>query len=112
VPRRNLPTRRRRTVNTEQTSPAGVSPSGSVERVVPWRGEDWVVRSVPGASAAGKAYRCPGCDQLVPGGTAHVVAWPVADRAAEHRRHWHSACWAARDRRAPGVQRSRSAPRY
>ena len=25
---------------------------------------------------AGKRYRCPGCDQEIPSGVPHVVAWP------------------------------------
>jgi len=44
-------------------------------------------------------------------GTPHVVAWP-ADGArmaggvgVEERRHWHTACWANRLRRGPGVRR-------
>lgn len=49
------------------------------------------------ASNAQKAYRCPGCEQLVEPGTAHVVVWRAdslfGDRAVEDRRHWHSACW-------------------
>jgi hypothetical protein len=76
-----------------------------------WRGEEYVVRAVTGAGAV-KSYRCPGCDQEVRAGLPHVVAWPAFDAAASDRRHWHAACWAARDRRAPGIQRSRSAPRY
>ena len=63
---------------------------------------DWVVRSVPGSSA-GKDYRCPGCQQLIPSGTGHVVTWPADDLGSvADRRHWHAACWAARDRRRPG----------
>ena len=65
-----------------------------------------------GAGAAAKAYRCPGCDQLISSGVPHVVAWPADDVEAGDRRHWHAACWAARDRRAPGVRRGRNAPRY
>jgi hypothetical protein len=38
--------------------------------------------------------------------------WPEHDLDAGDRRHWHSACWSARDRREPGIQRSRNAPRY
>jgi hypothetical protein len=61
---------------------------------------DWVVRSVMGAAASGlKTYRCPGC-----------VTWPAYARdsdlepwdtesAADQRRHWHTTCWRARDRR-------------
>lgn len=68
----------------------------------------FVVRQVSGAS--GKAYRCPGCDQQVRPATPHVVAWP--EGRPDDRRHWHSACWSARDRRGVKVQRSKNAPRY
>ncbi|ACQ79574.1 conserved hypothetical protein [Beutenbergia cavernae DSM 12333] len=66
-------------------------------------GSSWTVRSVSGGE---RSYRCPGCDQLVGPGTAHVVVWPAdhllgADAALDDRRHWHSACWQARDTRAP-----------
>jgi hypothetical protein len=81
------------------------------QSVESWRGEDYLVRRVPG-SAAGKRYRCPGCDHEVSGAVPHVVAWPEHDGGAEHRRHWHTPCWEARDRRAPKVERSRNAPRY
>jgi hypothetical protein len=77
------------------------------ESVEEWRGEDWVVRRLTG-SASTKPYRCPGCDQLIRPATPHVVAWPAGDsdtlpmpapsREGE-RRHWHAACWRARDRR-------------
>src|ERR1700728_3160579 len=40
-----------------------------------WPDGDWVVRQVPGA-AASKTYRCPGCDQEILPGVAHVVVWP------------------------------------
>ncbi len=64
---------------------------------------EWFVRRVSGA-ATDKAYRCPGCDQLVRAGVPHVVAWPAdgprSDAAAlEDRRHWHTPCWSARGRR-------------
>jgi hypothetical protein len=73
---------------------------------------DWLVRDVTGAGAA-KTYRCPGCDHEIRPGVAHVVAWPADERGdMSDRRHWHTGCWRARDRRAPGVQRGRSAPRY
>ena len=46
-------------------------------------------------------------------GIAHIVAWPADERGDESdRRHWHTGCWRARDRRGPGVERSRNAPRY
>ena len=70
---------------------------------------DWVVRPVTGASS-GKTYRCPGCDHEIRPATPHVVTWPAyardsdlepwdTDSAAEWRRHWHTTCWKARDRR-------------
>ena len=75
------------------------------ERVERWRGEEYVVRAVTG-SAATKPYRCPGCQQAIRPATPHTVAWPVLpttfarDAAGiDERRHWHTACWRARDRR-------------
>jgi hypothetical protein len=63
---------------------------------------DWRVRPVPGAAAT-KAYLCPGCRQEVTPGTPHVVAWPAEQLGAfggpGDRRHGHTACWEARDRR-------------
>jgi hypothetical protein len=76
-----------------------------VEAVDSWRDGDWVVRGVPG-SAATKPYRCPGCDQEIGAGVAHVVVWPT-DGEVTDRRHWHSGCWRARDRRTPNLQRGR-----
>jgi len=69
----------------------------------------WVVRRVSASSAA-KPYRCPGCDQEIAPATPHVVAWPEA--AEDERRHWHTPCWAARDRRSVKVHRSKNAPRH
>jgi hypothetical protein len=50
--------------------------------------------------AAEKPYRCPGCNQEIPAGTAHVVVVPLA--RADERRHWHRACWDKRATRRPG----------
>jgi hypothetical protein len=75
-----------------------------------WQGEEWIVRPIAG-SASGKHYRCPGCDQEIPPGVGHVVAWRE-HAGVDDRRHWHRACWNARDRRTSKVQRSRNAPRY
>jgi len=66
---------------------------------------DWTVQQV---GASDRPYRCPGCDQLVLPGTAHVVAWASdglfgPDAALADRRHWHTACWSARTRRRPGA---------
>ena len=62
---------------------------------------DWIVQKVTG-SASTKAYRCPGCDQEILPATPHTVAFSADDpKGLEHRRHWHTPCWAARDRRGP-----------
>jgi hypothetical protein len=100
-----VPRRHRRRPDPDARPPTGLGG----ERREAWRGVGYAVRSVPGSGAA-KAYRCPGCDQEIRPGTGHVVAWPPED--ADDRRHWHTACWAARDRRAPAVLRGRAAPRY
>ncbi|QVQ54835.1 hypothetical protein J4H86_11260 [Spiractinospora alimapuensis] len=55
---------------------------------------DWAVRSVS-ATAATKAYWCPGCGQQIPPGMPHVVAWRAGGQG-EDRRHWHSSCWSKR----------------
>ncbi|WP_367124120.1 ATP/GTP-binding protein [Streptomyces phytohabitans] len=80
-----------------------------LERTEDWGGEEWAVRQVGGGS--GKHYRCPGCDQEIPPGVPHVVAWP-REGQVDDRRHWHRSCWNARDRRGARLQRSRNAPRY
>ncbi|MGH9282666.1 MAG: hypothetical protein ACRD0S_06985 [Acidimicrobiales bacterium] len=49
---------------------------------------------------ATKPYRCPGCHQLIPEGTGHLVVVPID--APELRRHWHHPCWDHRERRHPG----------
>lgn len=76
-----------------------------------WQGEGWSVHHVAGASVEGKTYRCPGCDQMIPSGIPHVVAWPEY-AGVDDRRHWHTSCWNAKDRRTTPVQRSRNVPRY
>jgi hypothetical protein len=76
-----------------------------VEVTQSWIDGDWRVRVVPG-EAATKAYRCPGCDQEIRPGTAHVVAWPADERGdLSDRRHWHTGCWQARGRRRPTITR-------
>jgi hypothetical protein len=121
-PRRNRPRR-----------PSGSPPltdeqaRKGVEGVQQYQDGEWMVRSILGG-AANKTYRCPGCVQEIRPGVAHVVAWPVdgrgdatespgrlrrtAPEGIDERRHWHTGCWRARDRRGPVVERSRSAPRY
>ena len=53
-----------------------------------------------------ETFRCPGCHQVIRPATPHTVAWPVVPLSfaagatgLDERRHWHSACWAARERR-------------
>lgn len=59
---------------------------------------DWVLRTVPGDATA-KTYRCPGCDQEIRPGTAHVVVWSAYAPGPGDRRHWHRPCWDGRLRR-------------
>lgn len=111
MPRRNVPARRRGGSPDRGAAAAGSGAGWLGEHTEDWRGLDYRVRPVSGSSSSGP-YRCPGCDQLLPAGRPHVVVWPSDDPDAEDRRHWHTACWGARGRRAPGIQRSRNAPRY
>lgn len=107
--------RKNRRIPRDRRPPGGNGDGGGG----PWSQEtergpdgDWIVRSIAGANAT-KPYRCPGCDQEIPQGVAHVVAWPADGRGdADDRRHWHRPCWAARARRGPRVQRTRNAPRH
>lgn len=61
------------------------------------RGVRYVVQPISEKNAL-KDYSCPGCQQTIPPGQAHVVAWEEesirgASRAVEDRRHWHNHCW-------------------
>ena len=87
-----------------------------MDAVEEWRGEDYQVRRITGSTST-KPYRCPGCNVEIAPGTPHVVAWPdtpglLSASGLDERRHWHTACWRARDRRGAKGQRSRSGPRY
>ncbi|WP_089302874.1 hypothetical protein [Haloechinothrix alba] len=95
MPRRNRPSRSRKKAHAERplASGWGTTESGT--------DGDWIVRNVPGSGAA-KLYRCPGCDHEIRPGTPHIVAWPAdSTGSVTERRHWHSGCWRARDRREP-----------
>ncbi|MFD9794065.1 ATP/GTP-binding protein [Streptomyces sp. NPDC059070] len=106
-PRRNRPKG-----GDQPTESAGAAGERyGLQRSETYQDEEWSVRHVSGASAGGKRYRCPGCDQEIPAGVPHVVAWPEYG-GVDDRRHWHKACWNAKDRRTSRVQRSRNAPRY
>jgi hypothetical protein len=105
-PRRNRPRRAESKDLSDDRARQGI------DGVQQWQDGEWMVRSIFGGAAT-KPYRCPGCLQEIRAGVAHVVAWPADDRGdLADRRHWHTGCWKARDRRAPSVERSRSAPRY
>ncbi|WP_146361535.1 hypothetical protein [Arthrobacter yangruifuii] len=63
---------------------------------------EWSVRQITAGNAA-KDYRCPGCAQIIPPGTAHLVVWQEdsllgRQSAVEGRRHWHNHCWRIRRR--------------
>ncbi len=104
MPRSNRPRRRGRApVRPEDDALDTGRALGGMQRYEEHPDGDWVVRHVSG-SASGRAYRCPGCQQEVPAGTPHVVAWPadaVVGEGLEQRRHWHTSCWRSRDRRRP-----------
>ena len=107
-----MPRQNRRRRDDDGDSADGMRPATVLgERHEDWRGEVYVVRGVTSAGAV-KPYRCPGCEQLILAGRPHLVVWPAEDADADDRRHWHRACWSARDRRSPSVQRARDAPRY
>lgn len=102
--------RRNRSKGSDREAPRQAPPGGSLRRIESFQDDDWVVQTVAGTS--GRSYRCPGCDQEIPPGVGHVVAWPGHGAGVEDRRHWHRACWSARDRRSAAVQRGRNTPRY
>jgi hypothetical protein len=106
-PRRNRPSRSGR---GGRVAPAPPDPGGpGVDEIETWGSRWWRVRRIPGAAAV-KAYRCPGCDQEIRPGVPHLVAWPdeIGEDSGgrewnplDERRHWHTGCWRARDRRRP-----------
>jgi hypothetical protein len=77
--------------------PSGPGPTP--ERREEFDGETYLVRPIRGSSSS-KDYRCPGCDLEIRPATPHVVVWPE-HRGSADRRHWHTACWSARERRRP-----------
>ncbi|MCL1900030.1 MAG: hypothetical protein FWG11_05910 [Promicromonosporaceae bacterium] len=67
-------------------------------REVSGRDGKWTVRTV---RSDDKTYRCPGCNQEIPPGVSHVVAWQSEaawgrEAGVEARRHWHAACFSRR----------------
>lgn len=88
--------------NRPQRPPHVPLRSSAVTRTESGPDGEWLVRTVSATSAV-KDYRCPGCDQVIPAGVPHLVAWPADGYgSAEDRRHWHSPCWGARRHRRPG----------
>jgi hypothetical protein len=78
-----------------------------VQRVRSSADGQWYIRHIT-ADGAIKAYRCPGCDLEIAAGVPHLVAWPADERGdLSDRRHWHTGCWQARDRRGPVPRRRR-----
>jgi hypothetical protein len=105
------PRKNRRDGAADDRRSAGGSWSSGLQNIEEGPDGAWVIRTIAPANAT-KPYRCPGCDQEIPPGVGHVVAWRADERSAEDRRHWHRSCWQARLRRAPRTQRSRGAPRH
>ncbi|MEU4561255.1 hypothetical protein AB0F72_22960 [Actinoplanes sp. NPDC023936] len=107
-PRRNRPLKKKHYAE----EPGPDRPGITEQRVQQYQDGEWMVRNIFGQAAV-KIYRCPGCLGDIRPGVAHIVAWPAGGYGDESdRRHWHTGCWRARDRRGPGVERSRNAPRY
>src|ERR1035437_4763847 len=104
-PRRNHPKNRRTTGPKSEDQDVATS----FETVEEHNEGIYTVRKITGSSST-KPYRCPGCDQLIPTATPHIVAW--IDDDLESRRHWHTACWNKKDQRKPRTERSRNGPRY
>ncbi|MCS4489815.1 hypothetical protein N7326_05485 [Corynebacterium sp. ES2794-CONJ1] len=90
---------RRANISSSHQLPShGAAFFGTREVVGPrWaQGEIFLMRLM-GSSTAKKYYICPGCNQNIPPGITHVVAWPKDyGGRAEDRRHWHRACWERR----------------
>ena len=111
-PRRNRPKggADRPAGSAERATGPAATAAGSARRA--GRARSGRCAQVAGASAAGKTYRCPGCDQEIPLRGAACGGLAASTRGVDDRRHWHKACWNAKDRRTTRVQRSRNAPRY
>lgn len=102
MPRRNRPSRRNarargrgRPAQPRELPRDGAAYLGTqvVEGPHWTHGELYLVRQI-GSSRASKFYVCPGCNQNIPPGVAHIVAWPRdTGGRADDRRHWHRHCW-------------------
>lgn len=83
----------------EKTPEPGEIRLGGFRRSESHTDGEWIVQSLTGSSSE-KEYRCPGCDQEIPVGTPHIVAWRSDD--VDGRRHWHKPCWNNRANRRIG----------
>lgn len=100
MPRSNRPRRSGRSSSGGGGVPPSLRRPAMTE--VRYAGQVWVVREVR-PNDTGRSYRCPGCQGEVGADVAHTVVWPAETmQTVENRRHWHSVCWAARERRRPG----------
>jgi hypothetical protein len=82
MPRRHRAARDRADLPEAQGRPLNLAPDWA-------QAEGAVVRAA--SVGQGKAYRCPGCQQLIQPGTPHLVVVEEGDVAG--RRHWHTPCW-------------------
>ena len=82
-PRKNHPKRKSKSIPEREISTSNQVFEESEDGL-------YVVRQLTGSSS-NKPYRCPGCDQMIPMATPHIVAW--RDGEEDNRRHWHKACW-------------------
>lgn len=103
MPRSNRQRRRGRPrVSGTGDGARGGSVAGPLGGTVRYAGQQWSVRAVRG-NDSGRTFVCPGCQQPMPATEPHTVAWPEdAMQGVDNRRHWHNACWSARERRRPG----------
>jgi hypothetical protein len=92
-PRRNYPKKRQK-----PEEPREINIASTGESVEEHSDGVYIVRRLTGSGST-KPYRCPGCDQMIPLATPHVVAWKDYDE--DGRRHWHTACWAKKDKASP-----------
>lgn len=81
---------------------AGTGPPREAVGEIDFEGQRWSVRMVRG-NDSGRGYRCPGCQHEVSAAVPHTVVWPRESMlGVDNRRHWHTPCWSARERRRPG----------
>lgn len=85
-----MPRRNRTRIDAARPLPRDGATYFGTRKVENAWGETMLVRKM-GSSAARKFYICPGCNQNIPPGLAHTVAW--AEGREDDRRHWHDPCW-------------------